>query len=564
LSSWKRWVAATAAAIAVALVILSCGSRGPIEPPPPPPGPVEPVEPVEPVKPIVDLFVVVLDSRPDPQPIVGAGVTVTNEDGTAGLRLTDGAGFVHFPVTGSVQVEVTKSGFVTKLTNLPPGAHRVHLDRAPIAGVGEPPWKGRLQVSQNQRGFVDEDHRWQLPLLAHFGEAFSAYIRRPADVEDQLIAIKQAGYDGIRFWDTLGYWDGAWRNKEVMPWGFVNHSGQSIPATANYYDHLRGFLLLLKQVGLAAHHSRGDLNHQPLSRVVEHAERVAQVYDQVGWDILAVFEGNNEDFQNGSFGAAGLRAITEPARRRGAITASSCPGLCTEELADFVEYTRGFPIFYVHGFRNGQATDRLRHIFSLGYELHAHLGGVRLGWQGEPPGPNDFPGIGVTVGHTEDIEELGLLAVQSLIFRQGWVYMSQYGVFWNGRIDTHSGFRVVPQMRVQLLAFAPDVMGWSVYHGSRPEAVLRSPTGYYGDPGVNEGPARIDQAISSDRRRVVATVHGGRGTKGVRNDLGCVLDVKVVQPRDDETVDVHNVTLSPGQVLPLNYRVGRMLLGSCQ
>ncbi|MGE0041512.1 MAG: hypothetical protein AB7H88_21625 [Vicinamibacterales bacterium] len=405
---------------------------------------------------------------------------------------------------------------------------------------------------------MDEAGQCRLPVLAHFGEAFSAFVHHKTvaglTVEEQLRRIKAAGYDGIRFWDALGYYS-VWRGREVMPWSFMNHSGQTIPATPGYYEQLRDFLGLLQRLGLTAEHTRGDLNGQTTTRVAEHTARVAAIYDAIGWQTVALFEGVNESWQNGGFGPADLRRIVAPATDRGALVALSCPPDSSEEPAEVRAYAEGASVFYVHGYREGEATDRLRHQFSLAYE--AATGTPRLGWQGEPTGP----GPGVTVGRVDDPEELGLLAVNALMSRQAWVYMSSDGVFWQGPIDAQPGFAVVPKMRAALAAFAADVMTWpTLVHGGRPEAVLQSPIGYYQpEHGVMEGPARLDQALAPDGR-VVAVVHGGRGRKPVRNVGGRTLRLTLVWPEGDQ-VRTETRTLAPGQTLDLEYRVGRLILG---
>ncbi|MBA3271670.1 MAG: hypothetical protein H0T71_14295 [Acidobacteria bacterium] len=537
--------------LTLALIIAILAACGPFQVPPTIKAPDEPVLAI----PYQDLVVSMLDGAG--KAIVGAEVVTPTHDS----RISDGNGFSHMAVPGQVLVVVSAEGFDTKEIDLPPKTHRVHLTRTKQTMKRTAQWTGRLSVSKDQRCFQDETGDCQLPVLAHFGEAFSAYVRRPMEVEAQLVAIKAAGYDGIRFWDTLGY-DGAWLNKEVMPWAFMNKSGQRIPATLHYYTRLREFVKTLQAIGLTAHHTRGDLNGRSLNEVVGHAERVAAIYDDIGWDVMALFEGNNEDFQNGSFGAEGLLRIVGPGARRGAITASSCPAGCTEKVEDLKAFTKGFSVFYVHGYRDGEPTDKLRHIFSLGYEAEA-FGDRRLGWQGEPTGPNEFPGFGVTVGHTENVEELALLAVQSLMSRQVWVYMSQYGVFWNGRIETHKGFAAVPRMRDVLEKFAPDVMSYSITHGGRGDAKFKSTTGYYGDPGVSVGPARIDQAYSKDGQRVVATVHGGKGPATIRNLMGCAADVTLVHANADESVEAHTFRTEANATLAIKYRVGRLLLAQC-
>jgi hypothetical protein len=283
--------------------------------------------------------------------------------------------------------------------------------------------------------------------------------------------------------------------------------------------------------------------------------------------VNALFEGNNEDFQNGSFGPEGLRRIVEPAKRRGALVASSCPGRCSEEQAELREYTRGFSVFYVHGWRQGTPSDRLRRIFTLGAEAN-RFGEVRLGWQGEPIGPNErFGRPGVTVAHTEDVEELALLAGMSLVSRQAWVYMSQCGVFWHCPIESQSGFNIVPRLRESLKAVAPDVMSWHLTHAGREDALWCVPAGCGGaDQAASDlsNRALVHQAVHPARRRVILLVHGGSSPRVIRNFMGCEADVTIAGVKDDESIGTRTVQVAANADLALDYRIGELLLAQCR
>jgi hypothetical protein len=425
-------------------------------------------------------------------------------------------------------------------------------------------WSGRLQIRDG--AFVDGRGDPVLPLCAHFGEAFSAWIRDRAAVETQLLEIGRAGYDCIRFWDNLGEYSEAWRGKEVSPFSWTTAEGVRVRATPDYYVKLEQFLTRLKHIGLAAHHSRGDLgrktNAVPLERVVAHSQLIAEIYDRVGWDVLALYEGNNEDFQNGNFEPAGLQRIVEPIKSRGALVASSCPAACSEDPSDVVAYSRGFSVRYYHGLREGSPTERLERRFTSGYNRPS--GTPALGWDGEPIGPNHDAGPGVTIDNTEDVEELALLHAMTLVGgKSAATYMSQHGVFWRGPIHQQAGFGATPRVRALVRSFAPDVMRWTLAHGGRQEAVLRSAGGYYGDEGVKHGPARLDQAVSPDRRRVVGFVYGGRPPARVRNDLNCAAEVTFVAALPNEDLQTERIRLEPGATHEVDYRIGRLILAAC-
>jgi hypothetical protein len=425
-------------------------------------------------------------------------------------------------------------------------------------------WSGRLQI--RDRAFVDETGRPVLPLCAHFGEAFSAWSRRPADVDAQLQEIQRAGYDCIRFWDNLGEYSEAWRGKEVTPFAWTNAEGVRITPTPDYYGKLERFLALVRQRGLKVHHSRGDLGRDtaavPLDQVVAHSRRVVGIYERVGWDALALYEGNNEDFQNGNFGPGGLLRIVEPVKARGALVASSCAGECSEDKPVVARYSREFSVRYYHGRRDGSAAERLQRKFTSGYDRPRDA--PYLGWEGEPIGPSHDSGPGVTINHTEDVEELGLLHVMTLVGgKSAATYMSQHGVFWGGPIHQQAGFAVTPRLRAVLRSFAPDVMRWDLYHGGHSRAVLRSPRGYHGDAGIEAGAARLDQAVSADRRRAVGFIYGGRPPARFRNDLPCRVRVTLVASLQNEEISAETIELDRGGEHDITYRVGRLLLAEC-
>jgi hypothetical protein len=348
---------------------------------------------------------------------------------------------------------------------------------APVGGI-----QGPLRV--DGMGFRD-DRGPVLPVLCHFGEAFSAYVRRPADVERELDTIAAAGYDGIRFWDHLGYYDSAWGGKEVTPIRYRNRSGAWVEPTPAYYEQLAAFLRACQARGLVVHHSRGDLNAWPWPEVLAHARRVGEVQRAVGASVVALNESCNEAWQNGVPELARLRAIGEALGSHAlrAISAAD-DGYGGETLEALRDYT--WDVAYCHGHRAGSTLDRVRHIFSWGYEGLRPLG--RPGWQGEPAGP----GIGVTVGREEHPEGLALMAAMALMASQAWVYMSSHGVFWRGPIAAQAGFAEVPRVRVLLPA---DVMAWpTICHGGE------SWRGKRVFVGNATGSVRCDHRLSDDGR----------------------------------------------------------------
>lgn len=435
-----------------------------------------------------------------------------------------------------------------------------HVDSARV-GLSRP-WVGRLQKAANDRGYVDGSGAFVLPLCRHFGEAFSAFTRRPADVERQLRAIKDAGYDCIRFWDHLGEYSAAWRDKEVSPWSWTNGDGVRVSATPEYFAKAEAFVIATERAGLALDHSGGDFGRQrsnfPVSQIVAMREQWAQIYDRRGWHNIALGEAINEAWQNGGLAPADLLRIVDPFKARGAIVGLSAPPDASEDAAGLNAFSQGASVYIVHGYRLGEPSDRLRHIFSIPYDKQPEK---RLGWQTEPTGP----GPGVTVGRVDDVEELALLAAQAWAARQAWTMMSGCGVFWTCALESEPGHYAVPRMRSVLRGFSPDLMAWPLLtHGGRGDAPLRSTTGYFGDAGVTRGPARINITAHASGRKYVAIVSGGRGPRELRNHLPCTADITLVHAQADETIAQQRLAVGAGQTFPLDYRVGRLVLGQCQ
>ena len=351
----------------------------------------------------------------------------------------------------------SRTGFSIGAGLSPASARYKHLQELRgVLGIPAPPTTFRYILGQlrTQGLAFRDDLGWVKPLLCHFGEAFSAYVRRPDDVRRQLDVIKAAGYQGIRFWDVVGFFDKnrpgdspwqAWHGKAVTPIGFVAFSGSRVDATPQYYQQLQAFLDELKVRGLVAHHSRGDLNAFQWQQVIEHARRVGEIQRHVGIDVIALNEACNESWQNGVPDPKRLREICDTiggAALRGTSAADDGYGGELPESFDAFAYDTHI----IHGYRGGESHNRIEHIFSVGYDTIPvkHV----TAWQSEPTGP----GEGVSVAQENNTEALVLMGMMGIGAHQAWNYMSGFGVFWNGPIESQPGFREVPKG----IAWLPD------------------------------------------------------------------------------------------------------------
>jgi hypothetical protein len=418
----------------------------------------------------------------------------------------------------------------------------------PPAPVVTPPYRGQLRV---QGLAYCDDTGYVLPVLCHFGEAFSAYVRRPKAVCDELDRIKQAGYDGIRFWDVLGYYDrnrsgdankwSAWQEREVTPVAFVAFSGELKAPTPNYYEHLKAFLIELRERGLVAHHSRGDMNSWKWDQVIAHCRRVGEIQREVGATVIALNESLNEAWQNGAPEPARLREMGD-ALGNHAIRGNSCGddnygGETPDELNRMKR-----DVAIIHGYRGGESYNRIGHIHAVGYETLPHA--KVPAWQGEPTGP----GEGVSVGREDHPEALCLMAAMALATHQAWVYMSGNGVFWNGSISEMIAFREVAKVRDYL---PKDIMAWpKITHGGdrwRGTRVFVA---------NGDGSLRCDHIFTNDGR-FVALVYGAPKSWSIPVE------------RSFEGVSIHPVTgertpvsLNAGQTWNVKFERGRIVVGT--
>lgn len=387
------------------------------------------------------------------------------------------------------------------------------------------------------------------PLLCHFGEAFSAFVRRPEAVLQELDLIKSAGYHGIRFWDVLGYHDQnrpgdatpwtAWAGREVTPVAFTAFSGRRIEATPYYYEKLHSFLAHLKDKGLVAHHSRGDLNAWKWEEILTHCTRVGEIQREVGAAVIALNESCNESWQNGVPSREDLFTIGDHLGSH-AIRGTSAPddGYGGETPDALNAFKRDVAI--IHGYRGGESRNRIGHIHAVGYETlpEAHV----PGWQGEPAGA----GSGVSVGREESEEALILMAAMAHLTHQAWVYMSGHGVFWNGSIADMVGFRTVPHV---LSYLPPDIMFWpQVIHGGRRW------TGTRVFCATDDGSLRADQAFRGNE--VVAIVYAGPGTWEIPLERG--FEGEMIAPVSGERTPLR---IPKGGRLVTAFERGRILVG---
>jgi hypothetical protein len=350
--------------------------------------------------------------------------------------------------------------------------------------------------------------RPRILMFCHAMELFSAWCHgQEREVADQCEAIAQV-YAGIRVLDVLGYWDVAWKGREVTPIAFINHSGGRVAPTPDYWERKRAFLTMLHSMGLKVMDDRGDLNSWSRAEKIEHMRANGAFYTGLpfGREVLALVSAVNEGWQNGGDSIAlcqdMLRAFATGAGWLPALRGLSAPGgdsdperlaTCTppmtmwepEAPCSFVNWAADpATVLTIHGNR-GAYEHIVEHYFGYGYD-HTMRSTNKPAFNTEPVGP----GAGVSVGRVNDPELLCALTVAALIGGQCWTYMSGFGVFWDGPIDSQPAFTEVARLTTLLpqdIASWPTVIHSGVrFRGQRILAVV--------------DPTRADQAISADGR----------------------------------------------------------------
>lgn len=287
-----------------------------------------------------------------------------------------------------------------------------------------------------------------LPVLCHAGDLLSRYARgQAAAVRALLAAIAGAGYHGVRTWTVLA--GDYWRGREVGP-----HT------QPDYWAVVADFARELEAAGLGWLVSQGDA----LRVVTTTAAREAfarQLVETLPRDVVLGVDCGNEAWQNGEPDPARLvpmARVLAAAWPDVALSLSSPPG---EEQHELDAWSLAPATVYdVHGYRGGHWWDKVRHIFSVAYEVKPAR---KLGWQSEPFGP------GALVSASQHKHELvtGVMqaaAVQALMARQGWVYFSGPGVMSDAGEDLRAmpGFAETPAA----VALLPrDVMTGRLVHG---------------------------------------------------------------------------------------------------
>ena len=353
-----------------------------------------------------------------------------------------------------------------------------------------------------------------LPVLCHAGDLIGqGLVFGLHHVTPALDMIAAAGYHGLRSWINVDAEPGNpfWGNKPAPRWNLLDNP-------TLFVDIVRAGA----ERGLVWHLASGGLKGLSNDRENQMFDFLGDAISQVGAEHFALIETCNEVRDTGDsddIEPSELERLVQRVRAKHPQLLYSLSAYTgTEDREILTRYTPSWAQhYYLHGYRGGHAWDKIRHIFSNGYEGTPVR---RLGWQGEPFGVGRLVSAQDN-GHELDAGAMAMAGAMAAVARQAWTFMSGPGVIlYDQPMDQMPGFREVPALVAQL---PRDLMQFSTLgHGGESKRGTRI--------HVAAGDVRADYAIHSDGR-YVEIVYGPtdqshslqkeRETRDVRRLLEC-------------------------------------------
>jgi len=371
--------------------------------------------------------------------------------------------------------------------------------KPPVIEPVESSIKGQLRI--DNAGYCDDAGRVN-PIGIHIGDLFSVFTRDPDKAELIIQSAQSAGYPLIHFWMNLGTLGGSyWSGRECGP-GY----------TSDFWTKLSLFGDLLDQYGMKGGYNLGDYklwegNHKDFFRELGRALRGREN------QTAAYVFGGNEAWQTGADSKEEISdALDEfKAECNTVIVTTTAP---PTESSEDIEAWCGGDFYAIHGYRGGEDHDRIRHIFSVGWEGHPPS---KFGWQDEPTGPGNEVSVKPSHcydGRDVDANHMCALAVQSLLNNQGFNYFCGAGVKSDTPLDSYAGFYEVAKVK----SIVPiDIMAWpQPFHfgGSQSAHRIFSPCA--------EDSLRFDHRISHDGR-IFGLFYGDEGHTRARCERACFI-----------------------------------------
>lgn len=383
-----------------------------------------------------------------------------------------------------------------------PGEYETFIVDPPISSFSpvESLIRGQLRVTE--AGYADDMGPIN-PIGIHVGDLFSKFVRNPAHSENIIRQSRDVGYSLIHFWMNLGTIGTYWNGRECGP-GY----------TPDFWTRLSELGDLFDKYGMKGGYNLGDYKLWSGS----HAEFFSQLGRELrGRDnqtAAYVFCGN-EAWQTGADSPHEISDALDTFKAECPTIpiTTTCP--TSESKEDINEWCYG-DFYSIHGWRDGEDHDRIRHIFSVMWEGDPP---VRFGYQDEPTGPGDAVSVKPAHcydGRDVDANHMCALAVQSILCNQAFNYFCSDGVKSDGDITRWAGFYEVPRIKSIIPS---DIMSWpGAFHFGDSQSARRV-------FGPQEGQhLRFDHRISHDGR-LFGLFYGDEGKNVARCHQACVISL---------------------------------------
>jgi hypothetical protein len=345
------------------------------------------------------------------------------------------------------------------------GEWEVFFPSQPIGASGDMPGPdghpdplvGQLRV---ERGAYVDDSGTRLPVFLHLGDLIGHGLVRGVDAILPALDFAAAhGYHGIRSWFQLKITTGTW-----LP-GPTTHGWDPRDDRGRFLEILHA----AASRGLKWHLAGGGIKGLSDRDEDELFDLVGDAVGQVGPEAFAVIEACNEVRDTGDGDDRDPRELERLIQRVRGRYPQVLYGLSAFTGHEDRDVLRAWtpdwmPFYLVHGSRDGRIHDKVRHIFSLGYDGEGATV-RRLGWQGEPWGPGRV--VSTTSHHHEiDAHAMCLGAAMAAVARQAWCVMSGPGVVYGDEpLEAMPGLAEVP---VVVRSLPQDLMRFRILGHSGP------------------------------------------------------------------------------------------------
>jgi hypothetical protein len=282
--------------------------------------------------------------------------------------------------------------------------------------------------------------------------------------------------------------------------------------TDDFWGQLSRLGDLLDKYGMKGGYNLGDYKLWSGSHSEFFAELGRHLRGRSNQTAAYVF-GGNEAWQTGADSKEEISDALESfkAECNTVICTTTAP---PDESAPAIAEWCGGDFYAIHGFRDNEDHDRIRHIFSVPWEGHPPS---KYGIQDEPTGPGDEVSVKPAhcyEGRDVDANHMCALAVQSLMCNQGFNYFCGAGVKSDSLLTDYAGFYEV----AKVIGIVPiDIMGWpGVFHFGSSQSGNRvfSPR--------SEDTLRFDHRISHDGE-IFGIFYGDEGHTSAKCERACFL-----------------------------------------